>query len=75
MWGSPKTRGTFSGVPIRRMIVFGGLSCDPPILGNYHVHFQEGGAQNAQEALQECFKSLGMPPTEIPAQSSCQEPT
>ena len=30
-------RGTFLGVPIIRIIVFGGLYWGPLILGNYHV--------------------------------------
>ena len=29
--------GYHFGVPILRMIVFGGLYWDPPILGNYHI--------------------------------------
>ena len=38
-WGCPETRGTFSGVPRIRTIVFGGLYWGPPISGNYHVAF------------------------------------
>ena len=37
MWGFPKIRGTISGVPIIRTIVFWGLYWGPLILGNYHV--------------------------------------
>ena len=37
MWGFPKIRGTFLGVPIIRTIVFWGPYWGPPILGNYHV--------------------------------------
>ena len=37
MWGFPKIRGTFLGVPIIRTIVFWGLYWGPLILGNYHV--------------------------------------
>ena len=32
-WGFPKTRATSLGVPIIRIIVFGGLYWGPPILG------------------------------------------
>ena len=39
IWGFPKIRGTFSGVPIIRNIVFWGLSGGPPILGNYHMYY------------------------------------
>ena len=38
MWGSPKTRGAFLGVPIARSIVFGGLYWGPPMLGSYHAY-------------------------------------
>ena len=37
IWGFPKIRGTFLGVPIVRIIVFWGLYWGPPILGNYHI--------------------------------------
>ena len=37
IWGFPKTRGTLLGVPIIRIIVFGGLYWGTPILGNYHI--------------------------------------
>ena len=37
MWGFPKIRGTFLGVPIIRIIVFWGLYWGSLILGNYHV--------------------------------------
>ena len=35
--GFPKLGGTFLGVPIVRIIVFGGLYWGSPILGNYHI--------------------------------------
>ena len=41
-WGFPKIRGTLLGVPIIRIIVFGGLYWGPLILGNYQVA-QHGG--------------------------------
>ena len=34
IWGFPKIRGTFLGVPIIRTIVFWGLYGGPPVLGN-----------------------------------------
>ena len=37
IWGFPKIRGTFLGVPIIRTIVFWGLHWGPLILGNYHI--------------------------------------
>ena len=37
IWGFPKIRGTFLGVPIIRIIVFWGLYWGLPILGNYHI--------------------------------------
>ena len=37
IWGFPKIRGTFLGVPIIRTIVFWGLYWGPLILGNYHI--------------------------------------
>ena len=37
IWGFPKIRGTILGVPIIRIIVFGGLYWGPPILGNSHI--------------------------------------
>ena len=37
MWGFPKIRGTFLGIPIIRIIVFGGLYWGSSILGNCHV--------------------------------------
>ena len=37
MWGFPKIRGTFLGVPIIRTIVYLGLYRGPPVLGKYHV--------------------------------------
>ena len=36
-WEFPKIRGTFLGVRIVRIIVFGGLYLGPPILGNYQI--------------------------------------
>ena len=36
--GFPKLGLQFLGVPIIRIIVFGGLYWGPPILGNYHLH-------------------------------------
>ena len=35
--GFPKTRDTFWGVTIIRIIVFWSLHWGPPILGNYHL--------------------------------------
>ena len=35
--GLPKIRGTFSGVPIIRTVVFWGLNWGPPMLGKYHI--------------------------------------
>ena len=37
IWGFPKIGGTFSGVPILRIIICWGLYWGPPILGNYHL--------------------------------------
>ena len=37
IWGFPKIRGTFLGVPIIRIIVYWGVYWGPPILGNYHI--------------------------------------
>ena len=37
IWGFPKIRVTFLGVPIIKSRVFGGLYWVPPILGNYHL--------------------------------------
>ena len=37
IWGFPKIRCTFLGVPVIRTIVFWGLYWGPPILGNYHI--------------------------------------
>ena len=37
IWGFPKIRGTFLGVPILRSIVFWGLCGGPLILGKYHL--------------------------------------
>ena len=38
IWEYPKIRGTFLGVPIVRIVVFGGLYWGSPILGNYHIY-------------------------------------
>ena len=35
--GFPKIRGTISGVPIIRIIIYWGLYWGPLILGNYHI--------------------------------------
>ena len=43
IWGFPKIRGTFFGVPIIRIIVFWGLYWGSPILGNYHLRFRDYG--------------------------------
>ena len=37
-WECPKIRGTILGVPILRIILFGGLYWGPLILGNYHIY-------------------------------------
>ena len=37
IWGFPKIRGTFLGVPITRTIVFWGLYWGTLILGNDHM--------------------------------------
>ena len=37
IWGFPKIRGTFLGVPIIRTIVYWGLYWGTLILGNYHI--------------------------------------
>ena len=37
IWGFPKIRCTFLGVPIIRTIVFWGLYWGPLILGTYHL--------------------------------------
>ena len=37
IWGFPKIRGTFLGVPVLRILVFWGLYRGPLILGNYHM--------------------------------------
>ena len=39
IWGFPKIRGTFWGVPIIRIILYWGLFWGPLILGNYHFVF------------------------------------
>ena len=38
IWGFPKIRGTFLGVPIIRTLVFWGPYWGPLILGNYHIY-------------------------------------
>ena len=38
MFRVPKIVGTILGVLKTRIIVFGGLHWDPPILGNYHMN-------------------------------------
>ena len=42
IWGFPKTRGTFFGVPILRILVFWGLYWGPPIWGKYHIYTVQG---------------------------------
>ena len=37
LWGFPKIKGTFLGVPIVRTVVLWGLYWGPLILGNYHL--------------------------------------
>ena len=37
IWGFPKIRVTFLGVPIIRIIVFSGLYWGSLVLGNYHI--------------------------------------
>ena len=37
IWGFPKIRGTFLGVPRIRTIVYWGLYWGPLILGNFHM--------------------------------------
>ena len=37
IWGFPKIRGTFLGVPIVRIIIFLDLYWGPLVLGNYHL--------------------------------------
>ena len=37
IWGFPKIRGTFLGVPIIRIIISWGLDWGPLILANYHI--------------------------------------
>ena len=41
LWGCPKIRGTFVGVSMLRIKVFGGLRRGPPIFGNYHMAYWE----------------------------------
>ena len=36
-WGFPKIRGTLSGIPIIRIIIFWGLHWGPLIQGNYQI--------------------------------------
>ena len=42
-WGFPKIRVTILGVPIVRIIVFGGPYWGPPILGNHQMHVPIAG--------------------------------
>ena len=37
IWGFPKIRGTFLGVPIIRIIVYWGLYWGPLIYGKYYI--------------------------------------
>ena len=50
IWGFPKIRGTFLGVPIIRTIVFRVLYWGPPILGNYHI-FSFSGSTGGEACL------------------------
>ena len=43
IWGFPKVRGTFFGVPIMRITIFWGLYWGPLILGNYQLKNLWGG--------------------------------
>ena len=52
MWGFPKIRDTFLGVPIIRTIVYLGLYWGLLILGNYHVELR---AQDSR--FEECIRS------------------
>ena len=38
IWGFPKSRGTSLGVPMIRIIIFGGLYWGPLNLGNYYIN-------------------------------------
>ena len=54
IWGFPKIRGTFLGVPIIRTIVFWGLYWGPLILRNYHIcnHGWRGWLERAQSGAE-----------------------
>ena len=41
IWGLPKIRGTFLGVPIARIIIFWGLCWGSLVWGNYHFIFSD----------------------------------
>ena len=47
IWGFPKIRGTFLGVPIRRIIVFWCLYWGPLNSGNYHMGENSGFLLNS----------------------------
>ena len=49
IWGIPKIRGTFLGVPILRIIVFWGLHWSPLILGKYRIIQKYLDLPNAQD--------------------------
>ena len=51
MWGFPKIRGTFLGVPMIRILVFWGLRWGPLVLGNYHVDTFQGVLQGIRSNL------------------------
>ena len=66
IWGFPKIRGTFLGVPIRRTIKYWGLYWSPLVLGNSYlglykqmvVRWMGGpiwGAQVATRVERNCF--------------------
>ena len=38
----PQVSGTFQGVPMIRVVVFGGIYWGPAILGNYHMYSYDG---------------------------------
>ena len=52
IWGFPDIRGTFLGVPIKRIIVYWGLYWGPLILANYNLEDQKfAGCYGAQITL------------------------
>ena len=59
MWGFPKIRGTFLGVPIIWIIVFLGLYWVPPILGNYHVGDRVGYIGIMEKNMETTIKGSG----------------